>query len=55
MARHLPVVRIRLSTALIALVFLVKFSTHLLVRPSTGPHSSRPSPPGLSSAEPTAR
>jgi cytoskeletal protein RodZ len=68
MARHLPVVRIRLSTALIALVFLVAFSMYLLVRPtpasiakdqqpkqphSTGSHTRSPSPSSRSSHSPT--
>ncbi len=34
MTRHLPVVRIRVSTALIALVFLVALVVYLLIRPT---------------------
>jgi predicted lipid-binding transport protein (Tim44 family) len=64
MARHLPVVRIRLSSALIALVFVITLVTYLLVRPTPAsiakdqspaqPHStgrSTPSP-SLSSRSP---
>lgn len=49
MARHLPGVRIRLSTALIALVFLVAFGTYLLVRP-TPASIARDQPPSHSSS-----
>jgi hypothetical protein len=67
MTRYLPVVRIRVSTALIALVFLVALVVYILVRPtpasiakdqpptkqpSTGRSTRSPSPSGHPSRSP---
>jgi cytoskeletal protein RodZ len=53
MVRHLPVVRIRVSTALIALVFLVTFVVYLLVRPIPESIAKDQPPTPNSSGQPT--